>query len=71
MESFRAYPNYQAAFDDYASLLASNPRYRAALGVGGDAQAFAKALASGGYASDPGYAGKLAGLVAQLRRTPR
>ncbi|PRP70449.1 flagellar biosynthesis protein FlgJ [Chromobacterium amazonense] len=71
VESFRAYPNYQAAFDDYASLLASNPRYRAALGVGGDAQAFAKALASGGYASDPGYAGKLAGLVAQLRRTPR
>ncbi|MEJ8674684.1 glycoside hydrolase family 73 protein [Chromobacterium amazonense] len=71
VESFRAYPNYQAAFDDYASLLASNPRYHAALGVGGDAQAFAKALASGGYASDPGYAGKLAGLVAQLRRTPR
>ncbi|WP_233196348.1 flagellar assembly peptidoglycan hydrolase FlgJ [Chromobacterium sinusclupearum] len=71
VESFRAYPDYQAAFDDYARLLASNPRYRAALGVGGDAQAFARGLASGGYASDPGYAGKLADLVGQLRRTAR
>lgn len=67
VESFRAYPDYQAAFEDYARLLASQPRYRAALGVGNDEQAFAEALARGGYASDPAYADKLGGLVRRLR----
>ncbi|WP_434634460.1 flagellar assembly peptidoglycan hydrolase FlgJ [Chromobacterium sp. CV08] len=71
VESFRAYPDYRAAFDDYADLLASNPRYRAALGVGSDARAFADALARGGYATDPGYAGKLAGLAEQFRKRAR
>ncbi|POZ63391.1 flagellar assembly peptidoglycan hydrolase FlgJ [Chromobacterium alticapitis] len=68
VESFRAYPDYQAAFDDYARLLSESPRYRAALGVGGDAQAFARALAHGGYATDPEYADKLTALVGRLRR---
>ena len=67
VEPFRAYPDYRAAFADYADLLATNPRYRAALGVGADARAFAGALARGGYATDPDYAGKLAGLVGRLR----
>ncbi|KUM02997.1 flagellar assembly peptidoglycan hydrolase FlgJ [Chromobacterium subtsugae] len=67
VEPFRAYPDYRAAFADYADLLATNPRYRAALGVGSDARAFAGALARGGYATDPDYAGKLAGLVGRLR----
>ncbi|WP_434654705.1 flagellar assembly peptidoglycan hydrolase FlgJ [Chromobacterium violaceum] len=71
VEPFRAYPDYRAAFDDYADLLASNPRYRAALGVGGDARAFAEALARGGYATDPDYAGKLAGLAGQFRNGMR
>lgn len=59
-ERFRAYPDPAAAFADYAQLLAGNPRYREALGVGGDATAFARALADGGYATDPQYALKLA-----------
>ncbi|MEO9456997.1 flagellar assembly peptidoglycan hydrolase FlgJ [Chromobacterium phragmitis] len=71
VESFRAYPDYRAAFDDYANLLASNPRYRAALGVGGDAEAFASALARGGYATDPDYASKLAGVARLFRRGAR
>ncbi|MCD4500913.1 flagellar assembly peptidoglycan hydrolase FlgJ [Chromobacterium vaccinii] len=71
VEPFRSYPDYRAAFNDYADLLASNPRYRAALGVGGDAKAFAEALARGGYATDPEYAGKLAGLAGQFRKSIR
>ena len=41
-ESFRAYSGLQDAFADYAQLLAGNPRYRGALGVGSNAQAFAQ-----------------------------
>nr|WP_233158581.1 glucosaminidase domain-containing protein [Chromobacterium sp. ASV5] len=66
-EAFRAYPDPGAAFADYAAMLAGSPRYRAALGVGADAEAFAGALARGGYATDPAYAGKLAGLVREMR----
>ncbi|UGA36829.1 glucosaminidase domain-containing protein [Chromobacterium haemolyticum] len=71
-ESFRAYSGLQDAFADYAQLLASNPRYRGALGVGGNAQAFAQALAQGGYATDPGYADKLRKVAAgiQARKQP-
>ncbi|MGR2681286.1 glucosaminidase domain-containing protein [Chromobacterium haemolyticum] len=71
-ESFRAYSGLQDAFADYAQLLAGNPRYRGALGVGGNAQAFAQALAQGGYATDPGYADKLRKVAAgiQARKQP-
>ncbi|MGL6072164.1 glycoside hydrolase family 73 protein [Craterilacuibacter sp.] len=67
VESFRAYPGYEAAFDDYARLLSSNPRYRGALGAGSDAAAFARSLASGGYATDPDYARKLTRVVDSVR----
>ena len=70
-ESFRAYSGLQDAFADYAQLLAGNPRYRGALGVGSNAQAFAQGLAQGGYATDPGYADKLqkvaAGILARKK----
>lgn len=71
-ESFRAYSGLQDAFADYAQLLACNPRYRGALGVGGNAQAFAQGLAQGGYATDPGYADKLQKVAAGIlaRRKP-
>ncbi|OHX11463.1 flagellar assembly peptidoglycan hydrolase FlgJ [Chromobacterium sphagni] len=71
LEPFRAYSDYRAAFADYADLLVSNPRYRAALGAGADVAAFANGLARGGYATDPDYAGKLVGLVGQLRKAGR
>jgi flagellar protein FlgJ len=58
-ESFRAYASPADSFRDYAALLKNNPRYEAALGVGGDAQKFATALQRGGYATDPNYAQKL------------
>lgn len=58
-EPFRQYAGLDATFADYTQLLQRNPRYRAALGTGDDVSAFARALAAGGYATDPQYAQKL------------
>lgn len=62
--TFRAYPSLAAAVADYASLIAGSPRYRAALGQGGDARAYGAALIAGGYATDRDYPGKLARVAA-------
>jgi len=64
---FRAYPDQASAFRDYAQMLIDNPRFRGALGTGGDAKAFASGLAKGGYATDPGYAAKLSRLAGKLQ----
>ena len=63
VDSFRSYPSLQAAFDDYARLLADNPRYQQALNQGQNAAAFASALQRGGYATDPAYAQKLQAVI--------
>lgn len=63
VETFRSYPSYEAAFADYARLIGTNPRYRDALNKGEDAVGFARALARGGYATDPNYAAKLSGVA--------
>lgn len=67
LASFRSYADVGSAFQDYAQLLLNNPRYRGALNVGSDARAFAHGLASGGYATDPAYADKLARVAARLQ----
>ena len=64
--SFRSYSSPQACLEDYAALLAARPRFGAALGTGADAGAFAAGLQSGGYATDPNYAGKLSAIARQL-----
>ncbi len=64
---FRAYPDQASAFRDYAQMLIDNPRFRGALGAGGDAHAFAQGLARGGYATDPAYAAKLSRLAGKLQ----
>lgn len=66
-ERFRSYPDAGSAFRDYARMLADNPRYKDALGVGNDARAFAQGLAKGGYATDPAYAAKLTRLATKLQ----
>jgi flagellar protein FlgJ len=58
-DSFRAYDSPSESFNDYADMLASSPRYAAAVGRGDDVKGFAKALVNGGYATDPSYAQKL------------
>jgi peptidoglycan hydrolase FlgJ len=65
---FRAYATPSQCFKDYVTLLQSNPRYAAALGTGDNTQAFAAALQQSGYATDPGYAGKLGAVANTLSR---
>lgn len=63
LDSFRAYASPAESFMDYARLLASSPRYAAALGQGENVRGFAQALQQGGYATDPDYAEKLVRLA--------
>ncbi|SFG57604.1 flagellar protein FlgJ [Duganella sp. CF458] len=65
VEKFRAYDSYADSFKDYARLLSSNPRYEKALAAAGstDAAGFARNLQRAGYATDPNYATKLAGII--------
>ena len=56
---FRTYADLSETFDDYTRLLTENPRYSNVQGHRGDAEGFANALQSSGYATDPLYADKL------------
>lgn len=69
--AFRSYASPSQCFDDYVTLLQSNPRYAAALGTGDNTQAFAAALQRGGYATDPDYAGKVGAVANTLTRALR
>ncbi len=62
VERFRAYGSYKEAFNDYARLLVSNPRYANVVGSQ-DATTFARGLQQAGYATDPLYADKLARII--------
>jgi len=65
VESFRAYDSYAESFHDYAKLLSDNPRYAGVLGQS-DAKVFAQGLQQAGYATDPHYADKLAGVIGSI-----
>jgi peptidoglycan hydrolase FlgJ len=65
--SFRAYGSPEESVSDYVRLLKGNARYAAALGTGSDANAFARGLADGGYATDPDYVAKLTAVAARLK----
>jgi peptidoglycan hydrolase FlgJ len=65
VQRFRAYDSYAESFHDYAKLLSNNPRYAAVAGQG-DAKAFAQGLQQAGYATDPNYAVKLAGVIGSV-----
>lgn len=60
---FRSYADATQSFQDYVSILRSNPRYAAALNTGTDARAFASGLQRGGYATDPDYARKVSAIA--------
>ncbi|KYC29579.1 muramidase [Sterolibacterium denitrificans] len=59
---FRVYASHAEAFQDYARLLASSPRYADVLGTR-DAVSFARGLQQAGYATDPLYATKLTRII--------
>jgi len=63
---FRAYDSKEQSFQDYVTLLRSNPRYSAALNTGSNVHAFASALQRGGYATDPDYASKVTAIAASV-----
>ncbi|HEY8328657.1 MAG TPA: flagellar assembly peptidoglycan hydrolase FlgJ [Rhodanobacter sp.] len=62
-DQFRAYDSPAESFADYASLLADSPRYAQALGQGENVAGFARALVSGGYATDPAYVAKITAIA--------
>jgi flagellar protein FlgJ len=74
VQKFRAYGSYAEAFQDYARLLAQSPRYATAmqqLAGAGTPQAWAAGLQKAGYATDPGYADKLARAINTTLRVQR
>ena len=66
-QPFRAYSSVQQGVNDYVTLLQRSSRYQGALGTGNDVNAFASALSSGGYATDPDYAQKLQATAANVK----
>ncbi|WP_372826294.1 flagellar assembly peptidoglycan hydrolase FlgJ [Polaromonas sp.] len=63
--TFRAYGSYEEAFTDYARFLVTNPRYANVLATENPAEA-AHGLQRAGYATDPGYGGKLVRIMQQM-----
>jgi flagellar protein FlgJ len=63
---FRSYADATQSFQDYVSLLRSNPRYAGALNTGSNAQAFAAGLQRGGYATDPDYVRKVSAVASNI-----
>ncbi|MDO7873683.1 glucosaminidase domain-containing protein [Hymenobacter sp. ASUV-10] len=65
---FCKYDSPQQAYDEHARFLVVNPRYKPAFAVKHDAEAFARAIAKAGYATDPEYAGKLVSMIREFSR---
>ncbi len=65
VERFRAYSSYTEAFNDYAAMLSSNPRYATVMQQT-DNSGMAQALQKSGYATDPKYAEKLVSVIKQM-----
>ena len=63
---FRKYSTAAAGFADHGKFLRDNSRYKPAFGHLDDPYAFADAVAAAGYATDPGYAKKLKGVMREL-----
>jgi flagellar protein FlgJ len=67
VEKFRAYSSYTEAFNDYAGMLSSNPRYASVMQQTDNPAGMAQALQKSGYATDPKYAEKLVSVMRQLK----
>jgi LysM repeat protein len=62
-QPFRVYNSIAESFIDHGRFILENSRYASALASRGDARQFARELNRDGYATDPGYAAKLIGLM--------
>ena len=68
MDWFRAYASAEESFADHGAFLRQNTRYRRAFDHTHDPYAFANAVAAAGYATDPGYAATLTGVMRLIER---
>jgi flagellar protein FlgJ len=57
--AFRAYASFAEAFDDYATLVTTSPRYRPAIARSASPEGYLEGLQAGGYATDPEYADRV------------
>jgi hypothetical protein len=62
-ERFRKYSTMEDSFRDHALLLATSPRYAAAMNSVDDPREFARRIAAAGYATSPSYAPELIRLM--------
>jgi len=65
---WRKYASWQASIEDHAAFLKCNPRYLACFQCV-TPDAFVRALAKAGYATDPIYAEKVIGVMSQHNLT--
>lgn len=63
---WRKYADWQACMDDHAAFLRQNRRYAPCFACS-SGEAFARAVAQAGYATDPDYADKLVSIIDQHR----
>ncbi len=66
IEKFRAYDSYADSFKDFANLITSSPRYKQVVENLHDIHSYAQAMQKSGYATDPHYASKLAGVIQKV-----
>lgn len=65
---FRAYDNAAQSFDDYAKLIVSNTRYKAALNFPNDPAQYIREVAKAGYATDPNYANNIIAIINSIKK---
>lgn len=66
IEKFRAYDSYADSFKDFANMMSNNPRYNKVMANLDSVNAYAQAMQSAGYATDPNYASKLASVIQKV-----
>lgn len=63
--NFRKYNSWVESIADHDRILSTGTRYRGAMAVRNDPEAFAREIHRAGYATDPGYSDKLIGIIRQ------
>ena len=66
IEKFRAYDSYADSFKDFANMITNSPRYQQVMANLHDIHGYAHAMQKSGYATDPHYASKLAGVIQKV-----
>jgi len=70
-EPFRTYASAEESVADFADFIRTNPRYRKALDVAADPEAFLEQIHRAGYATDPDYAAKARAVLKKVEQITR